>query len=109
MNELTKPIYLIGQTALLDAYFTDEAGDPAIPDTATIIIEKDGVELFRGDESDIELTELTGLARYRYEIDGSAGPGRYSWRLFGSGNVQSNAEEDWFYVKASVGTQPGDV
>lgn len=106
MNELTKPIYHIGDTALLDAYFTDEAGDPAEPDLATLIVEKDGIELLRLDKAALETVPETGLVRYRYVITGADGTGRYSWRLFGSGSVVSSAEEDWFYVNPSVVTNP---
>lgn len=106
MNDLTKPLYVIGETATLDAYFVDTDGVPALPDTATLIVEKEGVELLRSGIEALETFEETGLVRYRYEITGADGTGRYSWRLFGSGSVVSSAEEDWFYVKPSVVTNP---
>jgi hypothetical protein len=107
MNELTKPINDIGDTVLLETVFNDLlTGQPTNPTTATLLIWKDGVELERLLDVDLEVdVDQPGLRRYFYRVLPATGSGRYTYRFVGTGAVAS-AEEDWFYVRSSVFTNP---
>jgi hypothetical protein len=108
MNEFTKPIHDIGDNIPLETVFVDAlTGVPTNPTTATLILEKDGVELLRYvSPTDPELTlPGNGLARVWYRALPDPGAGRYSFRFFGVGVVTS-AAEDWFYIRKSAFTNP---
>jgi len=93
---LSYNVYAIGQTALLEAFNTDEAGEPQSPATPRILLKPP-----TGPEVELEVTEEPrGHIFHRLLLEGPAG--RYYYRIL----TEDDALEHFFVVMASTFTTP---
>ena len=100
MNELTKEIVDIGDTKSL-AYTFD-----AEPSNVTVVVEKGGFEVLRVSSPGNGISiNADGNVSYDYVVTGEHGTGRYSFRIFATGDF-SDAFEDFFYVRKSAFANP---
>lgn len=91
-------VYAIGQTTLLEAFNTDDEGDPVSPVSPKILLRAPN-----GVESSLEVTEdPVGHVYHELYIGSGFAPGRYYYRIV----TQDDALENFFVVHASAFTTP---
>lgn len=90
-------VYAIGQVAQIEAFQTDEDGDPESPTSPQILVKLEGSEV----ETSLAVTEdPEGHIYHRLRLLGPAG--RYFWRIV----TADDALEGFFVVKASEFAEP---
>ena len=91
-------VYAIGQTVLLEAFNTNDEGDPESPDSPQILLRDP-----TGAETSLAVTEApTGHVFHQYRVVADPGPGLYHYRIV----TADDAIERFFQVRASAFATP---